>query len=400
MKNLMYIACLLLIFFSCSKDEEENQEENTIAERTVIVYMAAENNLSSYANSDISEMLKVSGSLPQNVNLVAFVDLLGSNPYVVSIKNGVKTVDENFHCQEDFYSCDPEKMKETLEWIINRYPANSYGLVLWGHASGWLVENDTIANYLNKPQRAYGVDTGNDINNGMGTKWINIPSLANVLENLPVHFRFIFADCCNFQCIEVAYELRHVADYIIASPAETPIIGAPYDIITPYFYKDDASLYKGIVDGCNAQVVNYEDRVPMSVIQTDELESFAAASKDVMMRLTESDALNTDGIIYYRGNSSVKVLIDMNDIIRRHIGDDEAYLSWKESFDKAVPYKALSKKWLTEGFVKFDFSVTDERFGGVGVFVPQTIYDQKGYNYNKKIRQLQWYYATGLGGEN
>ena len=50
---------------------------------------------------------------------------------------------------------------------------------------------------------------------------------ADVMRNLQ-ELKFIFADCCNFMCLESIYELRQVADYIIGSPAEIPEIGAPY----------------------------------------------------------------------------------------------------------------------------------------------------------------------------
>lgn len=399
MKYLLTMVCSLAILVSC--DDEDDNSASSVASRTVIVYMSAENNLSSYVSQDINEMCEASETLPSDVNLVAFVDMADKTklPYILQIKNGEKTVDESYVSTSDFYASDPAKMREIISLIMNRYPAESYGLVLWGHAGGWLIESDTIAYSEGnaKMHKAYGVDTGSDLSDGDGNKWINIPSLAKVLESLPHRLKFIFADCCNFQCVETAYELRNSAEYIIGSPAETPVIGAPYDKIVPYMFSSDVDFYRGIVDEYNAMVVNSNDRVPMSVVCTDEMESLAAASREPIGIMMEAGTIDTDGIIYYRSNGgTLKVMCDMNDLMLRTLGEGEAYDQWKAVFDRAVVYRAKSGKWLTDGFVSFDFDVTDERYGGLSMFVPQSAYDARGYDYNQTIKQMQWYYASGM----
>lgn len=398
MKYLLTMACALAFLVSCSDDDDPAPSKDA---RTVIVYMSAENNLSSLASDDINEMLKASATLPDNVNLVAFVDKTDKNnpPYIMLIKEGQMVKDDAFYCTDDFYACDPERMRDVITHVMSRYPAESYGLVLWGHAGGWLIESDTIAYGANsaKTHRAYGVDTGTDMANSSGRKWINIPTLAKVLESLPYRLKFIFADCCNFQCVEIAYELRNAAEYIIGSPAETPAVGAPYDKIVPYMFSTDNDFYRGIVDEYNAMVVNASDSVPMSVICTDAMDNLAMASREAIGMIMDAGAIDTDGIIYYRGNgSTMKVMVDMNDLVMRTLGEGDAYDSWKAAFDRAVVYRAKSGQWLTENLVRFDFDVTDERYGGISMFVPQPVYDTRGYDYNQTIKNMQWYYASGM----
>ncbi|MGN0221798.1 MAG: clostripain-related cysteine peptidase, partial [Prevotella sp.] len=220
---------LLCVLMACSSSEEEKATDTPAkAETTVIIYMAADNNLSSNADSNLVAIAKASAaSNLSNNHLVAFVDKQSAVPYIASFKDGKETKDTHYICNENFISANPEKMYETLAWIQTRYPANNYALILWGHSSGWLTENDTIA----VPQQsilshAYGIDNGT---------WINIPTLATVLNKLK-RFKYIMADCCNFQCIEVAYELRNCCEYIIGSPAEEPSQGIPYDILTPLLF--------------------------------------------------------------------------------------------------------------------------------------------------------------------
>lgn len=406
MKYLLTMICALALLVSCSDDDEKEYTEPVIhpkAERTVIVYMSAENNLSSNATDDINEMVEGSKTMPDNVNLIAFVDKAEKDtpPYILRIKDGKMTKDSYYDNEEDFYACDPEMMYETLKWIMTRYPADSYGLVLWGHASGWLIDKDSVDTNTaaHKPHRAYGQDTGRDLENGSGAKWINIPSLAKVLERLP-KFLFILSDCCNFQCVEVAYELRNTADYIIGSPAEIPYYGAPYDKITAELFGKGEDFYKAIVDKYSEQTDSYGYRTPLSVVKTDEMENLASASRRIIGILSESEAIDTDRVIYYYGYETrgitMKISFDMNDLIMKNIGSGSIYDTWKAAFDKAVVYKAASRFWMNNYIPSFDFTVTDERYGGVSMFIPQDIYDEMDYNYNRTIKQMQWYYASGM----
>ena len=193
---------------------------------TVMVYMAAENNLSSYADYNLNDMVAVSTDIPDDCHLVAFVDQAASKPMprIEHIANGNRTIDQTFSPQHDFLTSDTEKFRETLKWMMDHYPAREYALILWGHANGWIIM-DSVVNTLNNKQMGYGIDTGDNSQATKGT-WMNIPSMASALEQLP-RLKYIFADCCNFQCVEVAYELRNSCDYLIGSPAEIPGEGHP-----------------------------------------------------------------------------------------------------------------------------------------------------------------------------
>lgn len=408
MKYLFAAICAVVLLISCNGDNDnisQDIKEPAIfpkAKRTVIVYISAENNLSSFATGDINEMIKGSENLPDDVNLIAFVDKRESvPPYILRIQKGQKQMDTYYENTEDFYASDPERMYETMHWIMTRYPAETYGLVLWGHASGWVIENDSVANTSahNKPQRAYGVDYGTDMTDGKGSKWMNIPSMAKALERLHQKMLFIFADCCNFQCAEVAYELRNATDYIIASPAEIPNAGAPYDKIVPHMFSMDNNFYEKIVDDYHNVITNGTEQVPLSVVKTNEMENLATATREVTALLVENGEPDTDRMIYYRltkqyGN--IKVMFDMNDMMLRNITNSTAYKKWKQAYDKAVVYRAMSGTWMTNGLLRFDFDMTEERFGGMSMFVPLSVYDANGYNLNKTILQMAWYYAAGV----
>ena len=85
----------------------------------------------------------------------------------------------------------------------------------------------------------------------------------------------------------------------------------------------------------------------------------------------------------------------MMDFLRQNTGN-EAYLKWRQTYDAAVVYKKKSSKWDTNGLVDFDdFTVTDDNFGGMSMFVPLNRYNSTQKNYNELIKQMEWYNAAG-----
>lgn len=409
--RLAVLAALPLLMWSCSDDDDSAAEQ--LPARTVMVYIAGENSLgsngsASYSATDLNEMLEGSLNNSFNGHLVVFVDDASSTlPYIAEIKNGVSTVDEGMTFNEDIYSSDPEEMLEILTYIMNNYEAQSYGLVLWGHGSGWLIDNDSIANSLSK-RRAYGVDNGSNSSSNSGY-WINIPTLSKVLTSLPTKLDFIFADCCQFQCIESAYELRDAANYIIGSPAEIPAEGAPYEVLLPYFFKTSTNYYEKIVDNYNtgSTLSSYgseEFVTPLSVISTSHLEDFADATAAMLPTLMSADITPSE-LVYYNSirvssGNRVRIMFDARDLMQQCASSSEYYDAWEAALADVVVYGLPSSYWMSNGHVSFSpqtFAVTDDNYGGVSMFIPMDSYDSStSENPNETIKQMSWYYAIGM----
>ncbi|SFW30375.1 hypothetical protein SAMN02910409_1395 [Prevotellaceae bacterium HUN156] len=409
MKHFLTLLGLLIMVCSCSKDEAE-QESVVPARRTVIVYMAGDNNLSSYMYTDLSEMAIGRQLVGKGEDLVVFVDRAATNekPFIARITASGEQ-EKLYEYPIDFYSSDADHFAEVLSRCIQLCPATEdYGLVLWGHASGWLIESDSISNSVYGSRRAYGVD------NNM---WMNIPSMRQALQSLNIKWKFIFSDCCNMQNIETAYELKDVAEYLIASPAEIPGKGAPYNTVVPtLFIHNDKEMYEAICDKYYEQTDTKGGHLPISVIRTDKLNALAVATKAVLPEVVNNLPHNDYGMghIYYfclvGGNSwgnnydnRYKALYDMNDIIRwATVNDQTAYNTWKAALDQAVIYKKMSTFWhanyLESDYTEksfYDFTVTEEAYGGVSMFFPLEKYNNGITNFNKDIKKMGWYYAVG-----
>ena len=155
------IIGLLGIALLCScnkKDDPEPTPEPTVYDRTVLVYMSGENDLttSGFMADDLLEMDEGSYQLNDNQHLIVFIDSVGTTnpPHIIEIAKGKRKV--LYQYNSEFAASDPSKFREVIQWTIDNYPSKDYGLVLWGHATGWAVDADSVANV--QRTRAYGYD--------------------------------------------------------------------------------------------------------------------------------------------------------------------------------------------------------------------------------------------------
>ena len=379
--------------------------------------MSGENNLTqdyqypgeSFLADDLEEVIEGSYKVNSKQHLICFVDSVGTNnkPYIIEVSNG-KTK-EVYRYESDFYASDPAKFREVLQYTIDNYPAKEYGLVLWGHASGWIVHNDTVPSVLKTREatRGYGKDEGWDTNGS--SKWMNITQMAQALETIP-KLKFILADCCNFMCVEVGYELRNCAEYLIGSPAEIPGEGAPYHLMieklfstSPTFYKDICNCYYDYFLDAYTQP-DYSDwnlegySVPLSVFRLDQMDNLADATKQLMQKFMPKypEQLDLTNLPYYLYNDR-RVIYDIKTVFKKYAPESD-YNKWLDVFNTAVPYQAVSQRWMSIfDTIRNDFYTfpqDTESWGTVSMFFPQTYYNSCYFDYNNRIRKLQWYNAV------
>jgi len=367
--------------------------------------MAGENDLSSlgYQGNDMRELIAGSVQLTDKQRLLVFIDSLSGGvrkPRIVELHGGKSYPVKQY--AEDFYSCDPARFHDVLQTMVEYAEAESYGLVLWGHATGWLVTRDSVAE---QSRRSYGLDYGTDGNLG-GKKWMNITQMARVLQDLP-HFDYIFADCCNMMCVEVGYELRHATDYLIGSPAEIPAAGAPYQKIMPYLFQKDEALYRGLIDTYYDYYINcyrYDPdlkgySIPLSVIDTRQLEPLLQATHDILPSFMPQYPQTLDftglGMTYYLYYDA-PVMYDMRSFMKTFVSA-ENFLQWDMAYLRAVPYCRMSMRWMTI------YDYLDASFGSftqplswhgcVSMFVPRNIYSysRSAFLYNKNCSRFEWH---------
>ena len=440
MKNPKYYILLLLLSLlaiSCSKDDSSGNDHTR---RTIMVYFNAENNLYSMAEEDLKEIVEGSKNLTQDCNLLVYFDFIDENndpniPTIYSVKKGTMEKVKVYKSQD---SSDPDVMLQVFKDMIALSPANEYATVFWGHGDGPIIANSSngleVSFEENEPN-SYGADyNSNKLSDRSKATWIDIPVLAKVMKQLPKQ-EFIFFDACCMQSIEVAYELRKCADYIIGATCETPSFGAPYETTTKFFgYADAEAASKAIVNDYQSNNNYWEywrknykiNNVCMSVIKTDDIENLLTVTKEALNTISGSKPLEvattfpmdeheaTSCIYYFKtsGNRYGRpILYDMNDVMLHNLSETE-YNKWRDAFDKVVIhhpntgdirqtgnsdwYGGDIKSDMTISTQNFrDFYLSDKTFGGVSMFFPKKEYKTNYTNMNTRMYDYEWCREVG-----
>ncbi|MBP8718921.1 MAG: hypothetical protein KBI07_07595 [Candidatus Atribacteria bacterium] len=241
-----YLFLIIVLFFSiilsgCQLLPPFPQEE---AKWTVMVYLAAGNDLETVGIQDINEMELVGST--EEVNIVVQMDRIPfrtlSN-YGMGIyddfSNGNWTTTRRYYVTQDMNTNiihsrllidlgeqnmgDVETLKDFAQWTIQRYPAERYMLVLWNHGGGF-----------RSPGAGVSKDICWDYNFGLNSK-ITMPQLEEALtfvqSLLGKKIDIIGMDACYMAMVEVAYQIKDCAQIMVASEASIPPDGWQYDCI-------------------------------------------------------------------------------------------------------------------------------------------------------------------------
>lgn len=407
----MLLCIVATCLFSACHDDDEKKEPEYVADetmadsRTILVYMVAENSLSQYCREDIQEMLDgVNASkLKKGDNLVIYLD--GSSIPRIYHLNGTDTVsyfslDPEYsklkpvkEYKEDVNSASADVLGEVVDYVKEKYPAQSYGLVLWSHGSGWIPSTNYDDNHA-KHRKTFGIDNGNNSPGSNVGNQMNIPAMARVLEK-KCYFDFMFFDACFMQCIEVDYELRKCAKYVIGSPAEIPGPGADYKTLIPAMFKDK-DYAKLMVETYHKTYENdYTYGVVLSAVNEAALENFASYMKTVCKEKRSSlMSLDMDNVLNYfnyqrYGYNNMPDFVDIKGVAKNAL-DEEAYSVWQSEFDKIIEASMFTSTWYSQ-YPNCSMSVDAEQCGGVSMFVPlEWRYSYHGYSYPNLYMDTEW----------
>lgn len=275
-KIILYIT-LLLCFTSC-KHDNDNPNKNS-CQRTVLIYIAANNNLSGYSQLDIEEMRQ--GVISNGLNggrLLIFNITRKQSPALYEMKDDGK-MELLKEYGDNISSVDPGTLRQVCEDSRRIAPNSDYGLILWSHSSGWLSHTPSSPNRNSGMEYSWGMD---------GSQAMTIPQLREVLEG--ISFSFIYFDSCFMGNIESLYELRNNASAIVASPTEVLTEGMPYDKnIKCFFASPEADMVQAAKNTFNYyNSLNGADRsCTISVYNTSALEKLASVARNIMAANTK-----------------------------------------------------------------------------------------------------------------
>ncbi len=220
---------------------------------TLLIYMAGDNDLYSFANRDL-EIIKES-SYNSDINIVVeyypneFIE--SSDTYRLSIKNG-EIVDEKLI--DNTNAGDPKFLNNFIEESTKAYPSDRVILIIWSHGSGV----DDMDFYDKSSKREYYFvpkdeieeiavafdDTAQDFLDNL-----ELQKALSVSTNIDV----VGFDTCLMGMLEIVYQLREQTSVVVASQYLEPASGWDYNRII-----NELDVEGGAID-IGQQLISFHD---------------------------------------------------------------------------------------------------------------------------------------------
>lgn len=248
-------------------------------EWTILVFMNGANNLEPDSVDDMNEMEQLGSTADVNI-VVQWKRIAGydatngdwrtTRRYYVTKDSDTETVSSNLLVDmgSGVDMGSPNTLREFVQWGVRSFPARKYMLVIWNHGSGWRAYRDR----LNILARGVSFDdtTGNNIR-----IW-ELPLALSV----GVKWNIVAFDASLMQMIEVAYEIRSFADYIVGSEESPPAAGYPYHRILAPVIASPTITARDLAVQIVLQTINYynpdnTDNITQSALDASQLDAVA-----------------------------------------------------------------------------------------------------------------------------
>jgi hypothetical protein len=224
MKNLRWIlVCVMTLSFSASQlglvDAEGDEE---LVAWTVLIYMAADNNLEPYGLQDLGELEQVGSTAEVNILVQldraeghddSAGDWQDARRFLVRADDDVENIGSvELESLGEINTGDPMTLADFAIWGIENYPAQHYALIIWDHGSAWLglaTDDSADGDSLTLPE-------------------VDVAMKAIVDTGLIEQFDLIGFDACLMGSLEVYRTVAPYGRYAIASPGLVPAQGWNY----------------------------------------------------------------------------------------------------------------------------------------------------------------------------
>ena len=417
LKNIFHLSlgCILtcLTLASCW----DKPVDDDLTDMMILVYMAGDNNLSGYVDSNLKSMQHSLAKAGCDSKVVAFVDKPGRRSFMLMLDGSrtdtLKTYNENMD------SSDSQTLSMFIDYVLQNYKAHSYGLLMWSHGMGWIPTDQ-----LHYIAKNLGYVPGRDCQNVVmwhpegrrdpflpDTRCVAMESTGSEYTAMEIDdmadaipdgaFNFIAFDACYMGCVEVAYELRNKCRYIISSSAEVVGRGFPYSTMTEYLAKGELlnasrDFYKYY--SCQS---GWSRMATISLVRTSELEGLASCMKRIMdsAELPVSKE-QLEGIQFYDRFGEMyfvsgdvhfthSVFYDLESVASAFCKDGTLMNEFRNRLARCILYEAATP-YLFEG-EKYEIAVREH--SGLSVYVPTM--DDEDSGLNDDHRNTAWGKAVG-----
>ena len=419
LKHILYITVLLSAAISCSdsldipystrthgygsSDGSATRTETAPTKRTLLVYSAGYNSISSYLTDDIEDIC--SGYVPYNYpycdNLLIFASncKTGKTPCLIKVsktREDAVVRDTVRFWPAGTSAVDTETLADVLTYVRDNYPSAEYGMIFSSHATGWLPEQTLSTgifpsspestsglNGKSRPQRTIGQDSSTKAE-------MDVKDFA---EALPFTLKYIVFDACLMGGIETAYELRNKCEHIVFSQAEILADGMVYTNIVNRLLGQRPSDIIGVAKDFFA---HYDSQTgdnrsaTISVVDCSALESLAKACK-VIFDAQKGAIPGIRPANVQPANYRTSYFYDFRDILTE-IASQEELSDVDSALEQCIEYKANTEYFFSEWLNK---SFRYETFCGLSMYLPSAVSASQRENSNDYYSLYQWAQDTG-----
>ena len=400
--------------------------------KVMILYSAGFNNLSPYLAQNVEDLTKgfVPGKNDRDVLLVVSRRTLQNStsnfkdetpPHLFRLYRQRDTV-----AREMLWSLpagttliDKDVMRSFLSKIQDLFPAEHYGMVFSSHTNGWLpsgyygnpaaFQSRSGVRRMSGPIPAVIPDMdapGFILTKSLGPEYYNLPGssanyahemeISDMAAAIPMHLDYLFFDSCLMGGVEVAYELKDVADKIGFSQAEVLAEGLNYRTAAGHLLQgtpDPEAVCRDYYLQYDAQSGVYRSAT-VSLVDCSRLGELAEACKPLFAKYRDAIRALDKKQVQGFGGSGKPWFFDLEDMLRQAGADAEERAVLRAALDRCVPYKATTGQYYSmfEGIYGGTVPVT--AFCGLSMYLPGT---SAGSDYlDNFYKTLSWNKDAGL----
>jgi hypothetical protein len=225
MKRICTLVYLFFLLFIISCGDGSNSPAPVTGNKwTVMIYLDADNDLSSSGYDDLNEMQEVGST--KNVTVIVQFDTHGETTKRYKVEKGSLTLLEDMG---ELDMSDPATLQNFVSDSVSAYPADHYALILWDHGQGWKSASRPAVN------KSIFNDYDNRNYNSFTPNYYVAIALADAQLKSGAKLDILGIDACEMSVIEAAYEFefRNVADIYVASQEVVSLDGWDYkDLLT------------------------------------------------------------------------------------------------------------------------------------------------------------------------
>ncbi len=361
---------LLTLFTACEKDTPEPISPV----RTLLFYLGGDNNLSGEVSYKI-EQIKAT-ALSSSCRVVVYKDTRKEAPQLLELKKEHGQVQAIVVREyEESNSASAQTFTSVLQEVRELFPAASYGMIVFSHATGWLPQGAPD----NPVSRSIIVD---------GSSQMEFTDFAATIPD--GMFQFIVFEACHMAGVEVAWELKDKTQYIIASAAEivSPGFAPAYPQALPYLFRQEVNLPKAI-EAINADYATRQGdyaSLTLSLIDCKALDSLADIirnSPEISIRYTKgfSDSDIDKASIQFFDRTGNHLFFDLDNYFATLVQHEEA-----PAISRAIA-NIVSSKTSTASFMPGYGGFEVVSHCGLTTYIPQEKYPRL----NECYKQLRWY---------